>query len=98
MPGIRVETHTNPRTPLRREIGSLYNSEVWWRDRYHDIAARGYTLRTRYRPNWQPSWKELGQDFFNAEDGQANIVSLHRLLLPVLLTSPSRELRWTQSG
>jgi len=72
MPGLGVEI-ASPRTPLRREVGSLYNSEVWWRDRYHDIEARGYELRSRYHPNWQPSWKELGQDFFNAEDGQATI-------------------------
>lgn len=58
-----------------REIGDLVTGEVWWRDRYSDIESLGYRLRSRYDPNWQPSWKSSGQDFFTAEDGLATIVS-----------------------
>ena len=66
--------------PLR-EIGGLFPSEVWWRDRYHDIEASGYRLRPRYHPGWQPSWKESGQDFFTTEDGQATIVCIMLCLI-----------------
>ena len=58
-----------------REIGDLVAGEVWWRDRFSDIKSLGYMLRSRYDPNWHPSWKASGQDFFTAEDGLATIVS-----------------------
>ncbi|KAI0265921.1 kinase-like domain-containing protein [Gloeopeniophorella convolvens] len=53
-----------------RQIGTLFSSEEWWRDRYIELEERGYRLRTRYSPSWQPSWKRTGQPFFSAEDGQ----------------------------
>jgi hypothetical protein len=62
-------------TPLR-EIGGLFPSEMWWRDRYPDIEASGYRLRPRYHPDWKPSWTWSGKDFFATEDGQATIVRM----------------------
>ncbi|KAH9169624.1 kinase-like domain-containing protein [Lactarius sanguifluus] len=52
--------------------GSLSNSELWWRDRYHDIVASGYELRPRYDPGFQPSWtrKTSRKDFFVTDDVQ----------------------------
>jgi hypothetical protein len=58
-----------------RQIGTLVKSEVWWRAHYEDIRERGYKLRPRYHPSWEPSWTKSGDDFFSAEDGQATIVS-----------------------
>ncbi len=58
-----------------RQRGTLVNSELWWRDRYYDIQERGYKLRPRYHPRWEPSWNKLKKDFFSVEDGQATIVS-----------------------
>jgi hypothetical protein len=58
-----------------REIGMLFRNEEGWRDQYYVIYDRGYALRPRYRPNWVPSWKGLGKDFFAMEDGQPSIVS-----------------------
>jgi hypothetical protein len=75
MPGLPAVTGTGFREPSLREIGGLFASETWWRDRYYDIEARGYRLRPRYHPGWQPSWKESGKEFFTTEDGQATIVS-----------------------
>lgn len=60
----------------RREIGGLFRSEMWWRDRYHDLEAHGYRLRPRYHPDWKPSWKTSRKDFFDAEDGQPTIVRM----------------------
>ena len=74
MPGSGPAVYVDSRQPPRREIGGLFPSEVWWRDRYHDIEAQGYRLRHRYQPDWRASWKESGKDFFAVEDGQATIV------------------------
>ena len=60
-----------------RRAGTLVKSEEWWRDHYVDIGRRGYKLRPRYDPLWEPSWIESKQDFYKAEDGQATIVSCH---------------------
>ena len=61
--------------PSTGKIGTLLKSEVWWRDHYRDIEINGYRLRSRYDPDWQPSWRASGKDFFSAEDGQPTIVS-----------------------
>ncbi|KAH9045898.1 kinase-like domain-containing protein [Lactarius deliciosus] len=53
-----------------RDIGTLFRSEVWWRDQYDDIKLCGYQLRPRYSPGWVPSWKHSNDDFFAREDGQ----------------------------
>lgn len=36
--------------------GKLSPVERWWRDQSAWLETRGYGLRPRYRPNWQPSW------------------------------------------
>jgi hypothetical protein len=61
----------------RRQFGSLFDSELWWRDRYRELENLGYKLRPRYRPDWEPSWKQSGVDFFRVEDGQPTLVSNH---------------------
>ncbi|KAF9226739.1 hypothetical protein BS17DRAFT_776054 [Gyrodon lividus] len=38
----------------RSHLSSL---EVFWRDRFQFFMQKGYTLRPRYRPNWEPSWR-----------------------------------------
>jgi hypothetical protein len=94
MPGPHEVTGAGFREPSLREVGGLFASETWWRDRYYDIEARGYRLRPRYHPDWQPSWKESGKEFFTTEDGQAAIVSILCLVLPGLTTLLSHELSW----
>ncbi|KAF8265696.1 hypothetical protein EI94DRAFT_1588059 [Lactarius quietus] len=73
-----------------RQRGTLVKSELWWRDHYHDIQERGYELRSRYRPSWEPSWNKSKKDFFSVEDGQSTIVTVMdavrvRDRLPVML-------------
>ncbi|KAI9432584.1 kinase-like domain-containing protein [Lactarius indigo] len=60
--------------PNNRQAGTLVMTERWWGDRYDDIAERGYMLRPRYRPQWEPSWLKTGKDFYTVEDGQATIL------------------------
>ena len=66
------------------EPGSLSDSELWWRDRYRELESRGYKLRPRYHPDWEPSWKRSGLDFFRVEDGQPSLVS-DVTLIPFIL-------------
>jgi len=65
--GSEAPTHT-------RRTGTLVKSEEWWRDHYYDIERRGYKLRPRYEPHWEPSWIKSKKDFYSVEDGQALIV------------------------
>ncbi|KAH9168326.1 kinase-like domain-containing protein [Lactarius sanguifluus] len=60
--------------PNDRQAGTLVMTERWWGDRYNEIAERGYKLRPRYRPKWEPSWFKTGKDFYSVEDGQATIL------------------------
>jgi hypothetical protein len=96
MPEPPAVTGAGSREPSPREIGGLFASETWWRDRYYDIEARGYRLRPRYHPDWQPSWKQSGKDFSRTEDGQATIVSILCLVLRLaaLTTLLSHKLSW----
>ena len=64
-----------------REIGTLFGSEMWWRDHYRDIGTNGYRLRPRYDPDWKPSWKTSGKDFFTTEDGQPTLVDVFPSIL-----------------
>lgn len=69
---------------VRREIGSLFDSERWWRDQYRVIENDGYRLRPRYHPEWEPSWKTSGKPFFTMEDGQPTLVSVVCQMFPTL--------------
>ncbi|KAH9971368.1 hypothetical protein BGW80DRAFT_1322100 [Lactifluus volemus] len=60
--------------PRDRQAGTLVMTERWWRDHYNAISELGYKLRPRYHPQWQPSWVNLGKDFFSVEDGQPSIL------------------------
>jgi hypothetical protein len=60
--------------PRDRQEGSLFVTELWWRDRHDEIAEHGYKLRPRYHPQWQPSWLKSGKAFYAVEDGQTTIV------------------------
>ena len=44
--------------------------EVWWRDRYMKLSDRGYLLRSRYSPQWIPSWKASNKNWEDCEDGK----------------------------
>ncbi|KAH0826181.1 hypothetical protein J3R83DRAFT_5613 [Lanmaoa asiatica] len=49
---------------------TLYKEEIFWRDRYHFFRNKGYTLRPRYHPEWQASWRfEANPIVGSFEDG-----------------------------
>ena len=87
----------NTVTP-NKQVGTLVTTEQWWRDRYHEIAKRGYQLPPRYHPNWRPSWLKSGKDFYTVQDGQPTIVRvvvMNSFLLS--LHSDSYGQQWTRS-
>lgn len=47
----------------------LTEGETYWRDRYEWLKNAGYTLRPRYDPKWEPSWKRAGTSRYKCEDG-----------------------------
>ncbi|KAI0040973.1 hypothetical protein FA95DRAFT_1527043 [Auriscalpium vulgare] len=65
-PSIRI---SDPRHPYYRTEGSLYDHEIRWRDRAFFLESRGYLLRPRLRPGWQPSWVGTNKRYFKVEDG-----------------------------
>ena len=74
---------------VTREIGTLFDSERWWRDQYREIENHGYRLRPRYHPEWEPSWKRSGKSFFQTEDGQPTLVSVVCQMFPTLTLAPA---------
>ncbi|KAI9450986.1 kinase-like domain-containing protein [Lactarius psammicola] len=73
MPGSSSRAHGGHIDLESREIGTLFRSEVWWREQYDDIKRCGYQLHPRYHPGWVPSWKGSNKDFF-MEDGQPRLL------------------------
>ena len=57
----------------RRDLRTLLNREVFWRDHQKWLAEKGYMLRPRLRPEWTPSWGP-NDDCFDFEDGYGNDV------------------------
>lgn len=40
----------------RKGVYNLLSFELVWKDRYEFLEKRGYLLRPRYHPKWEPSW------------------------------------------
>jgi hypothetical protein len=70
---------------LGMEAGGLNRIEKRWTNRQKALEEAGYMLRPRYHPEWQPSWANTDMFFLNAEDGQAQAVSIKSLF-----SSPNR--------
>ncbi|TFK85935.1 kinase-like protein [Polyporus arcularius HHB13444] len=52
----------------RNGLYALLPAEKTWRDRQPGLQQRGYALRRRYQPNWQPSWMGTNINPFYCED------------------------------
>ncbi|KAG6808235.1 hypothetical protein H0H93_000387 [Arthromyces matolae] len=59
--------------------GKLLNSEKHWVHYQPFLLSRGYKLRPRYDPNWEPSWKGSDMsspyDVFQYEDARTPIMN-----------------------
>lgn len=49
--------------------GGLAPWEKVWRDRQPWLRTRGYDLRSRYHPDWVPSWLGTDKPYMLCEDG-----------------------------
>ncbi|KAG1792652.1 uncharacterized protein HD556DRAFT_1379030 [Suillus plorans] len=56
----------------------LSEYEIWWSGHYKFLEEKGYKLRSRYSPDWVPSWTNTNKVDINCEDG---IVPPHYLVL-----------------
>ncbi|KAI0364014.1 kinase-like protein [Pilatotrama ljubarskyi] len=53
---LRPEIAKQHAENTRNGLYNLLPSELEWKDRQRALHDRGYILRSRYMPNWQPSW------------------------------------------
>lgn len=67
-----------------------HEREVFWCQHFEFLKSKGYLLRPRYRPGWQPSWGSDGaRNYYNYEDAILPAVRLDHLLPSLLSTECS---------
>ncbi|KAG1751902.1 hypothetical protein EDB19DRAFT_1206914 [Suillus lakei] len=54
-----------------RRPGALSANETWWCQQCLWLKSRGYLLRSRYAPDWVPSWEGTERNPFTCEDGRS---------------------------
>jgi hypothetical protein len=54
-----------------RRPGALSVNETWWCQQYLWLKNQGYLLRSRYAPDWVPSWEGTERNPFTCEDGRS---------------------------
>ncbi|KAI9428515.1 hypothetical protein H4582DRAFT_676776 [Lactarius indigo] len=64
-------------------MSQLSSQEVKWRDRQLFLESKGYMLRPRLRPGWEPSWISTGRHYEFFEDSAR--LPLRRPLRPLLV-------------
>ncbi|CCM03897.1 uncharacterized protein FIBRA_06048 [Fibroporia radiculosa] len=73
-PPAQDKVPTLPDRPEGKYRGELQPEEYFWRDHQRWLQEQGYMLRSRYSPDWVPSWKEKHKPFWQCDDGQAIMV------------------------
>ncbi|KAJ8509195.1 hypothetical protein ONZ45_g8608 [Pleurotus djamor] len=68
----------------RGAFGRLTEQELFWRDHYDWLLERGYELRPRYKPDWQPSWKGKKKRWYHCTD---SLRPFHNSVLDATRTS-----------
>ncbi|KAF5388308.1 hypothetical protein D9615_000851 [Tricholomella constricta] len=61
-PGLRSHNLAVQLRQLYRFQTVLSEHEEPWRDRYSFLLSKGYQLRSRYEPDWSPSWLTMDID------------------------------------
>ncbi|KAF7422586.1 hypothetical protein PC9H_010742 [Pleurotus ostreatus] len=59
----------SPSAGAHAEGGKLLEHELFWRDHYDWLLSRGYHLRSRYKPDWKPSWEGTKKFWAVCTDG-----------------------------
>lgn len=66
----------------RAPYAVLLAGEHYWKDRYHWLLDRGFQLRSRYHPDWVPTWEQdPSRDENDGDDYISTSVSTKYLLL-----------------
>lgn len=53
----------------------LSSKEMFWRDHYDWLNEKGYSLRSRYKPDWKRSWIGTSKHPMECDDGLVLIAS-----------------------
>ncbi|OJA14390.1 hypothetical protein AZE42_11187 [Rhizopogon vesiculosus] len=61
-------------TEPKRSPGALAEREIWWCQQYQWLKGQGYLLRSRYAPDWVPSWEGSKRNPLDCEDGPAMVL------------------------
>ncbi|KAA1477313.1 hypothetical protein DENSPDRAFT_828677 [Dentipellis sp. KUC8613] len=64
---------TEEQRRFAEDPGIVGYSEIWWRDHYEFFSQRGYTLRSRFHPQWTPPWRGTGRPYDKYEEGQRTL-------------------------
>ncbi|KAL0952414.1 hypothetical protein HGRIS_006688 [Hohenbuehelia grisea] len=64
-----LQTRMSNPNPTPKVRGLLRKTEEFWRDHHGWLLESGYTLRSRYQPDWKPSWVGTKKDWHQCEDG-----------------------------
>ncbi|OJA09387.1 hypothetical protein AZE42_06820 [Rhizopogon vesiculosus] len=56
-------------------VGGLDPEEIWWRDHFLWLKGAGYQLRSRYAPDWVPSWQGTDKYWALCEDSWQMLAS-----------------------
>lgn len=62
--------------PIQYYPPALSPSEMMWRDRFGYLFQKGYQLRPRYSPSWNPMGRGNSRHYHSGEDHIMQIVSL----------------------
>ncbi|KZS89466.1 hypothetical protein SISNIDRAFT_458660 [Sistotremastrum niveocremeum HHB9708] len=68
MPGPTIELDSKPRRPDISRFKDLNHSEKRWAGYQPWLKNMGYRLRSRYEPDWSPSWFRTGYKIIDSED------------------------------
>jgi len=86
MASSNAQCTTSPpsRTPDDDAFAILGVWEAPWRDRQRFLQSRGYMLRSRYHPDWVPSWRMSNQSIIWCEDAlsaplRENLIDARRM-------------------
>ncbi|KAJ3551154.1 hypothetical protein NM688_g4882 [Phlebia brevispora] len=72
-PSASLPDVQSQQTEEEREYGALFPHEEWWRDHQKWLESKGYMLRSRYHPDWVPSWKAKGIEPDLCEDANGTL-------------------------
>ncbi|KAF5388386.1 hypothetical protein D9615_000861 [Tricholomella constricta] len=75
-PGLRSHSLALHLRQLYRFQTVLTEHEETWRDRYSFLLSKGYQLRSRYEPDWSPSWLTMDIDPAYCDDAKETVLPM----------------------